>query len=59
MMKGVTAGPMKKKVKSLKEKLGDKGKSLKSKDLAEVAAAAVFEYVKSFDKQDVFEPKPE
>lgn len=54
MMKGVTAGPMKKKVKSLKEKLGDAGKKLKNKDLAEVAAAAAYEYVKSFDTQDVF-----
>ncbi len=54
MMKGVTAGPMKKKVKSLKEKLGDAGKKLKSKDLAEVAAAAAFEYVKSFDQDGVF-----
>ncbi len=54
MMKGVTAGPMKKKVKSLKEKLGDAGKKLKSKQLAEVAAAAAFEYVKSFDDDGVF-----
>lgn len=49
MMKGVTTGPMKKQVKALKGKLGDTGKKLKSKDLAEVAAVAAFEYVKSFD----------
>ncbi len=49
MMKGVTTGPMKKRVKALKGKLGDAGKKLKSKQLAEVAAVAAFEYVKSFD----------
>ena len=49
MMKGVTTGPMKKKVKGLKEKLGDAGKKLKPNDLAEVAAVSVFEYVKTFD----------
>ena len=49
MMKGVTTGPMKKKVKGLKEKLGEAGKKLKTKDLAEVAAVAAFTYVKSFD----------
>lgn len=54
MMKGVTAGPMKKRVKSLKEKLGEAGKKLKSKQLAEVAAAAAFEYVKTFDQDGVF-----
>ncbi|PON15654.1 hypothetical protein C2W62_22665 [Candidatus Entotheonella serta] len=49
MMKGVTTGPMKKQVKALKGKLGDAGKKLKSKQLAEVAAVAAYEYVKSFD----------
>jgi hypothetical protein len=49
MMKGVTTGPMKSKVKELKEKLGDAGKKLKPNDLAEVAAVAAFEYVKTFD----------
>ncbi len=49
MMKGVTTGPMKKQVKTLKGKLGDAGKKLKSKQLAEVAAVAAYEYVKSFD----------
>jgi hypothetical protein len=49
MMKGVTTGPMKNKVKELKEKLGDAGKKLKPNDLAEVAAVASFAYVKTFD----------
>lgn len=49
MMKGVTTGPMKNRVKELKEKLGDAGKKLKPNDLADVAAVAAFEYVKSFD----------
>ena len=49
MMKGVTTGPMKKQVNALKKKLGDNGKKLKSKQLAEVAAVAAFEYVKTFD----------
>jgi hypothetical protein len=49
MMKGVTTGPMKKKVRELKEKLGDAGKKLKPNDLADVAAVAAFEYVKTFD----------
>jgi hypothetical protein len=48
-MKGVTTGPMKKKVRELKEKLGDAGKKLKPNDLADVAAVAAFEYVKTFD----------
>ena len=49
MMKGVTTGPMKNKLKQLKEKLGDAGKKLKPNDLADVAAVAAFEYVKTFD----------
>jgi hypothetical protein len=49
MMKGVTTGPMKQRVKELKEKLGDAGKDLKPSDLADVAAVAAFEYVKTFD----------
>ena len=49
MMKGVTSGPMKNKIKELKEKLGDAGKKLKPSDLADVAAVAAFEYVKTFD----------
>ena len=49
MMKGVTTGPMKKRVKDIKEKLGDAGKGLKSRDLADVATVAAFEYVKTFD----------
>ncbi len=49
MMKGVTTGPMKKQVKALKDKVGDAGKKLKSKDLAEIAAVAAFEYVKTLD----------
>jgi len=49
MMKGVTTGPMKNKLKQLKEKLGDEGKKLKPNDLADVAAVAAFEYVKTFD----------
>jgi len=49
MMKGVTTGPMKKRLKELKEKLGDAGKDLQPKDLADVAAVAAFEYVKTLD----------
>jgi len=49
MMKGVTTGPMKNRVKDLQEKLGDAGKSLKFNDLAEVAAFVALEYVKSLD----------
>ena len=49
MMKGVTSGPMKNKLRDLKEKLGDTGKKLKPNDLADVAAVAAFEYVKTFD----------
>ena len=49
MMKGLTTGPMKKRVKEIKDKLGDAGKKLKTKDLSEVAAVASFEYVKTFD----------
>ena len=49
MMKGVTSGPMKNKVRDLKEMLGDAGKKLKPNDLADVAAVAAFEYVKTFD----------
>jgi hypothetical protein len=49
MMKGVTSGPMKNKIKELQEKLGDAGKKLKPNDLADVAAVAAFEYVKTFD----------
>jgi hypothetical protein len=49
MMKGVTSGPMKNKIKELQEKLGDAGKKLKPNDLADVAAVAAFEYVKTLD----------
>jgi hypothetical protein len=49
MMKGVTSGPMKNKIKELQEKLGDAGKKLKPSDLADVAAVAAFEYVKTLD----------
>jgi hypothetical protein len=49
MMKGVTTGPMKKRLKELEEKLGDAGKNLKTSDLADVAAVAAFEYVKTLD----------
>jgi hypothetical protein len=49
MMKGVTTGPMKKRVKDIKDKLGDAGKKLKPNDLADVAAVAAFEYVKTLD----------
>ncbi len=49
MMKGVTTGPMKKRVKALKKMLGDAGNKLKSKQLAEVATVAAYEYVKSLD----------
>ena len=49
MMKGVTTGPMKKRVKDLQDKLGDAGKKLKANDLAEVGAVAAFEYVKTLD----------
>jgi hypothetical protein len=40
---------MKKRLKDLQEKLGDAGKALKTNDLADVAAVAAFEYVKSLD----------
>jgi hypothetical protein len=49
MMKGLTTGPMKNRVKELKDKLGDAGKNLKASDLADVATVADFEYVKSLD----------
>ncbi len=49
MMKGVTSGAMSKSVKALKEKLGDAGKKLKKKALAEVATVAAFEHVKTLD----------
>ena len=49
MMKGVTTGPMKNRLKELQGKLGDAGKDLKSSDLADVAAVAAFEYVKTLD----------
>jgi hypothetical protein len=49
MMKGVTTGPMKQRLKELQEKLGDSGKNLKTSDLADVAAVAAFEYVKTLD----------
>jgi hypothetical protein len=49
MMKGVTTGPMKQRLKELQEKLGDAGKNLKTSDLADVAAVAAFEYVKTLD----------
>jgi hypothetical protein len=45
----VTSGPMKNKIKELQEKLGDAGKKLKPNDLADVAAVAAFEYVKTLD----------
>ncbi|ETW97632.1 hypothetical protein [Candidatus Entotheonella palauensis] len=54
MMKGVTTGPMKKKLRELKKQLEADGKKLKSKEVAEVAAVAAFEYVKSFDSDGVF-----
>jgi len=49
MMKGVTTGPMKNRLKELQDKLGDAGKDLKTSDLADVAAVAAFEYVKTLD----------
>jgi hypothetical protein len=49
MMKGLTTGPMKNRVKELQDKLGDAGKKLKHNDLADVATVADFEYVKSLD----------
>jgi hypothetical protein len=49
MMKGVTTGPMKNRLKELQDKLGDAGKDLKASDLADVAAVAAFEYVKTLD----------
>lgn len=49
MMKGTTAGPMKKRVKELKKKLAELGHKLKTRDAQEVAAVAAFTYVKTLD----------
>lgn len=55
MMKGVTTGPMKKRLKALKKDLeASGGKKLKNKQVAEVATVAAYEYVKSFDTEGVF-----
>jgi hypothetical protein len=49
MMKGLTTGPMRNRVRELKKKLGDAGKKLKTHELEEVATVADFEYVKTLD----------